>query len=415
MAELPSWMILDTDDQWNDVEVESKVSQYSFYKDSPEGETVLYYDDSAHEYYRYDAEGNRVDVPGVTTVLKDVGPAKPLMIWAVKLAIETARAGLVNEDGTFKQLSTEDFNFLLDDAQTKHDQELKEAGDVGHVVHGLLEDAIKKAIKDHNGVLQPLEFVHVDERVNNSTGAAVEWAQKHKVRFIFTERKVYSKTFDVAGTGDGLAWVSSCDDCTCCKFSYVDRLGWVDFKTSKSLRTTYLLQAAIYRFAYIEETGEPVTDTWILKLDKITGKLKALHRGPETFEIELEAFLSCLKLYRDMELVESSLSAQNAEQRSARKAVRDAAKAIQEAQEREERRLAKIERMRLTKERNEAKDAHYKALRAGGLSPSEAKAETALKFPAKAVGAKEDKVDPEPKVLVPAVVKTFEEEWTRTL
>jgi len=374
VAPLPDWMKPETDDNWDSEDVAPQVTSYSFYKDSPEGEVTLYYDDSAHAYYRFDADGNRVEIPGVTTVLQIIDKSKPLMLWAVKLAIMTIQAGLHNADGSRKELSTEDLNWLLNDARTKHSQELEEAGDVGHIVHGILEEQIKLAIKNNNGVLQPLDFPPTDERVKNSTGAAFEWTQKHKVRFIFTERKVYSREYDVAGTGDGLAWVSSCDDPSCCSEEYVDRLAFIDWKTSRSMRTTYILQTAIYRFCYIEETGEPVTDTWVLKLDKETGKLTSLHRSPNTFEMELEAFLAALNLYRRMKDVEESIRVDKAKRKAIGKAIRDEAKAVLKA-EAKATSIANREASKLaTKARNEAQKAHYKQLRADGVPVDEAKA-----------------------------------------
>lgn len=411
MAEpLPDWMKLEPNDDWDSDVVESPVTSYSFYKDSPEGEVILYYDDSAHAYYRFGPDGNRVDVPGVTTVLQIVDKSKPLMLWAVKLAITTLRNGLINPDGSMVRLSTEDLNALLEDARTKHSQELQEAGDVGHVVHALLEKAIKKAILETNGVLQPLEEIPIDERVKNSTGAALVWTQKHKVRFIFTERKVYSKEFDVAGTGDGLAWVSSCDDPSCCRDEYIDRLAFIDWKTSKSMRSTYILQTAIYRFAYIEETREPVTDTWILKLDKETGKLTALHRPPETFEMELNAFLAALQLYRSMDEVEESLRKDKAELKAVAKSIRDAAKAIQAEQERLERLAAREASKAATKVRNAAKKAHYEQLRAEGMNPVEAKAMAYPKVE-KSTAEVEPKSEPNPIT----TEEPFEVEWVLNL
>jgi hypothetical protein len=365
------------------------ITSYSFYKDTPEGEVVLYYDDAAHLYYRYDADGNRVDVPGVTTVLQIIDKSKPLMRWAVKLAIATIREGL--EDGR-KQLSTEEFMALLEDAKTKHEQELKEAGDVGHVVHGHLENMIKLAIETNNGIIAPLQGIEItDERVTNSIGAALEWCRSHKVRFIFTERKCYSRTFDVAGTGDGLALVSSCDDPLCCPTQYVDHLSFVDWKTSRSMRSTYPVQVAIYQFAYIEETNEPVTDRWILKLDKETGKLKALYCPPETFADDLDCFLAALELYRIFNKIEDRRGEESKRHTEAVRARKRAFKEAAEEQEKARKADARAALKAAKEDWDQKRKTFYKALRDKKVSKVDAELQTETAFPkANRPGTKEE-------------------------
>lgn len=385
---LPDWLQLE-DTNWGEDEPEAKVTTYSFYKDSPDGEVILYYDDHAHAYYRFDAEGNRVDIPGVTTVLQIVDKSKPLMLWAVKLAINTIRDGLINSDGGINNLATEDLNMLLEDARTKHSQHLVEAGDVGHIVHNILEQAIKRAVSETDGVITDIDTSdYTDERVVNSVKAAVQWITAHKVKFLLTERKIYSREFEVAGTGDGLALVSSCDDIACCKEHFEDRKDWLDWKTSNKMNTTYPAQTAIYMFAYIEETGERVVGRWVIKLNKETGKLDVLYRSPETFELDLEAFVKALGLSLTWKELEKSIQEQNAERRAILKSRRDAEREAREAQERAERLAAREASKAATKARNEAAKAYYKELRSQGMSPDEAKAEQLKKFPPKSKSEK---------------------------
>ena len=362
-ADMPSWMNVD-DAYGDDV---SSVSTYSFYKDAPDGEVVLFYDDVPHCYYRYDSLGNRIDIPGVTTVVNIIDKSHALMRWAVKLAVETIRIGL--EDGT-KLLPTEEFNMLLKDATTKHTQELEEAGSVGHTVHAILEEMVVWAILTNGGILRPYhKELPEDDRVHNCIRAALEWADAHNVRFLFTERKVYSRLFDTAGTGDGLALVSSCDDSTCCKSYYKDALDFIDWKTSKSMRTSYRLQTAIYQFAYVEETGEKVTGRWILKLDKETAKLSKLYCGPETFEDDVNCYLACLDLYRRWKAIEEN----ERKDKQETKEIKKLAKAAQKAQDKLTKAKAKEGASRAKKVAQDAKKALYKQLRAGGKSVTEAR------------------------------------------
>jgi hypothetical protein len=380
VAAFPEWMQIED----TNIEEESKITSYSFYKDSPEGEVTLWYDDSAHVYYRFDADGTRIDIPGVTSVLQIIDKSKPLMFWAARLAVDTVRAGMTDGTGRLKMLATEEFNALLEDARTKHTQRLEEAGDVGHIVHAYLEDMIKDAIASNNGIMRPLRNVTItDERVKNSLAAALDWTMRHKVRFICTERKIYSREWDVAGTGDAWAYVSSCDDPTCCPNAYVDHLTLLDWKTSNRMHGTYPTQTAIYLAAYVEETGEPVTDRWVLRLDKETGKLDTLYCPPETFEDDLNCFLAALSLYRLVKKTESARTQQRGEVRKIRSAIKKEAKAELKLKEKEAKAVARAEAKATKVAKMEAQKAEYKRLRAQGVPVAEAKA---LAYPIEVVG-----------------------------
>ena len=147
-----------------------------------------------------------------------------------------------------------------------------------------------------------------DERAKNACLAALDWMHYHNVRWIHTERKIYSRKHKYAGTMDGLCWVNSCQDQLCCPQPFKDRLSIIDWKTSRFLYPEYLLQTAAYEAAYVEETKQKVEDRWILKLDKETAKFEPWHLEAETFKDDFDAFLAALDLRRKFNVVEERIS-----------------------------------------------------------------------------------------------------------
>jgi hypothetical protein len=416
---IPSWMQVE-DDGW-DTETIEEAPGYEFYNKS----VKLFFDAGPHIYYRFDEEGNRINVDGVTTILDVIN--KPfLKAWAAKLAVEFVKEQMLLPDGSFKAFSTEEFMAMLHEAKGQHKVHLDKAGDIGHIAHDILEKSIKFAIKHTNGIILELKELPTEDTPANGMAIncakhALKWAQDHNVRWLETERKVYSKEFDVAGTMDGLCIVDSCEDLECCRGRvFKNRKAVADFKSSNQLADSYAYQVAIYLFAYIEELLAElgvnledifIPDRWVLRLGKTEGDFEPWYLPSDYFAADVEAFLSALDLYRSLKEITERRQEDGRELRAIINERKRVAREAKESQEREERRLAKIERMRLTKERNDAKDSHYKALRSSGMSPIDAKHETALKFP------KPEKAEVEPK-LEPIVNKDeepFEIEWVLNL
>lgn len=386
---LPDWMKVES--EWDDDEVE-QLPGYKFYNDT----VTLYFDPGPHVYFRYDEEGNRVNVDGVTTVLDVIN--KPfLKAWAAKLAVEFVKDSMLLPDGRFKAFSTEEFLAMLQEAKGQHKVRLDIAGDIGHIAHDILETSIKYAIEHTKGIVLELKGLPEEDTPNNRMAIncanhAFKWMQDHNVRWLATERKVYSEEFDVAGTTDGICIVDSCSDLECkgCRGKvFKDRKAIADWKSSNQLADSYAYQTAIYQFAQIEEFGDYIPDRWVLRLGKEIGDFEPWYLPDTYFEADLEAFLAARQLYRSLKEITDRRQQDGREYRAIvneRKRVAREARKAQERLESAERMAAKKEATRL---RNEAKDELYKGLRAKGMSVTDAKAEVALKFP------KEEKPEPE--------------------
>ncbi len=220
----------------------------------------LRYNTEEHKYYRVEELGNLKELHGVTTVLRIIDKSNALVPWASKKCAEKIlrTIPLSNVQNEFKEImlapiTLTDFTKLVMEAKNAHKEILEDAGDVGHAAHKCLEVSIQYAIDHTNGVVLELRELPADEKAKACAEAGFAWMQAHKVRWVGTERKIYSKKYAYAGTADGLAWVDSCEDKSCCSEQYKEHLALIDWKSSNSLHPEYCLQCAAYLQAFLEE------------------------------------------------------------------------------------------------------------------------------------------------------------------
>jgi hypothetical protein len=406
----PSWMQFDED--LDDIEPEAPKS-YKFYNDTIE----VFFDPGPHVYYRY-VNGERRDIDGVTTVLGVI--AKPFLVpWATKLTIETLKKRMFWPDGRLKNFSTEELLAWFKEAKDKHKERLNEAGDIGTLAHNALEDAIKHAIAVTNGVVQTCPIVKVDpvnpateeniRKAQNCVNRAFEWMQAHNVRWLHTERKIYSLEFDYSGTLDGDALIDSCTDrfCKGCRGRvFKDRRAITDWKSSNHLSDSYAYQTAAYQFAHIEEFPDLyIPDRWIMRLGKEEGDFEAWYLPAEYFEADFEAFLAALQLYRSLDEIEERRKKETREFNELTRATKKAEKVEAVAAEKKAKTEAKDALKAAKQQWDTDRDIHYKNLRAQKFSVDDAKRLTEEKYPkANRPGAKEEAAEsiPEAQQAAPA-------------
>lgn len=289
-------------------------------------------------YYLVLPDGGRELQAGVTHTCHVIDKSAPLMAWAVKKALEKARRlfierGYIAEDAAHADalsiLYITTLDEILAEAKKADSEELEAAGETGHDAHGWIEKYIRAVLEDNeNRRLELLAKFPLDERATNCCLAALEWMDKHNVRWIATERKIYSRKHKYAGTMDGLAIVDSCDSPDCCPHHFKDRLTVVDWKTSNHLYIEYLLQTAAYQQAHQEETGKTIEDRWIIRLGKDDAEFDPWHmEGQEKFQEDLDTFLAALLLCIQVDKLDDRIAAIKNERTERRKvaerAVRD--------------------------------------------------------------------------------------------
>lgn len=353
--------------------------EYKFYN----GEVTIRYDVDAHVYLLETEAGELEPQDGVTTVCHIIDKSAALVPWGCKMmAQKLFNTAPYMTSATGEELvgfsRTELEKWVLD-AKGAHKEKLEEAGAIGHSAHDWIEQYIKlkiwqkeltsaavrdneayalftQAVKDHMG----WKRAKLDERAMNATKAALDWMQKHNVRWRFTERKIYSRKHKYAGTLDGLCEVDSCDNPRCCPHEFKNRLTVADWKTSNYLYLEYLLQTAAYEAAYEEETGEVVEDRWIIRLGKDDGEFETWHLESHNFVDDFGGFLDALALVRRVRKIESRIQERKQSLRDAIKAEKQAAKKAKDEAEA----LAKAEtKAKKKQEQEEALQLECKAFK----------------------------------------------------
>ena len=230
------------------------------------GAVELLYHEGLHRYYY---EGK--PVPGVTTITGKI--YKELKQWAADQTclyiVEHYEPGV-------------DMSELLAKARLAHQKTLQDAADIGSIVHAFAEGWIK----GFNPKLPD------DPKAQNGALAFLDWIKAHEVRFVHSEKKIFSRKHLYAGTLDAESY-------------FEDRLAIGDFKTSKGLWPEHRFQTAAYEAARREETGQEYGPRWLARFDKETGEFEHKVLPVEDFEPDFEAFLGIKTVYHRLKAVDT--------------------------------------------------------------------------------------------------------------
>lgn len=281
--------------------------EYKFYNDS----VILRYDPAKHVYLLVNEDGSLEVQDGVTSICHIIDKSNALIPWGCKMMSLKALAAL--EPYQFElgkvEIAWEQLTKIILDAKSAHKETLEEAGNIGKQAHAWIEQFIKWQLSNPpEGSLYPVDYPS-EMKAAFCCKAALDWMKQHNVRWISTERKIYSKAFKYAGTADGLCIADSCGNSNCCPTAFKDRLSLPDWKSSNYLYIEYLFQTAAYVQAIQEEDGVGILDRWIIRLGKEDGKFEPWHLTQDTFQDDLDGFLACLTLSRQVRLVEDRMAA----------------------------------------------------------------------------------------------------------
>ena len=273
------------------------------------GAITLRFDEPSWTYYRVLGDGGLEKQYGVTGIVHIIDHSVYLMPWAVKMMYLKILQLMPAEGDNIKQIPWTEFDALLLDAKKNHKDVLEEAGQVGDAAHKWIEDTIRNAISFAGGVVEKMNtLAPTDERSVNCGLAAFDWMQKHNVRWLSTERKIFSRQYKYAGTCDGLALVDSCTSPTCCTKMFLDELSLIDWKSSNYLSVEFCYQTAAYQNAIQEEDGIQIKARWILRLGKEDGKFEPWYEL--NFYEDFSGYLACLSLYKTYKAVEKRMADQ---------------------------------------------------------------------------------------------------------
>ena len=268
----------------------SKTKKKKVYHKYPvyDGEHLLEFEPSAHEYYL-----DGLLIPSVTGIL-DIKSKPALRYWAInetlKCIEKTIKPG--------KAYSKQQIDELLKLAKRASDRVSQKALDVGSMVHDWIEQYIKFCIEHDTPpeITEPEDFeipgvmfLRYNNESRSSINAFIEWTKSHDVKFIGTEEKIVSLKDRWAGTMDTRAIID-------------DRLGVWDWKTSKAIYPEYFVQTATYANGHQEMGADPYDDLWILRVPKDGGEFEAKNHTQLRVQYSIqdlysEVFLSCKKIY----------------------------------------------------------------------------------------------------------------------
>lgn len=229
------------------------------YKDTIE----LMFDVKKHHYT---VNGQTVD--GVTSILGII--AKPALIyWSANKASEYIDKFL--EVG--KSLDEIEKKQLVEGCKSAHKTLKDDAANAGTLMHEWI----------HNYIENPEIELPTNEMLRKSAENFLEWVKVNDVKFKWSERKVYSKQYNFAGTLDFSATIKG-----------KNVIG--DIKTSSGIWDEYWLQLAAYRQAVQEEFPEIKIDHCaIIRLGK-DGQFEV--KELNNFQENIKAFVGALELYR---------------------------------------------------------------------------------------------------------------------
>lgn len=237
------------------------------------GEVKLDFKDSGHRY-----EINGREVVGVTTILKTVIAKEALVNWAVKMTadymIENLRPNVA--------YTPEKLLELAENAKKQHRLNKERAGTLGTDIHKWIETYIKAKIENTTTPAVP------DGEYKAPIEGFLSWVNNGHVTFEESEKLVYSKKYDYAGTLDFIATVNG-----------VKMLG--DIKTSNYIYPeSYFLQLAGYKYALEEENPNAgIKGMLIVRVPKTKdSKLEIVMVN--NYEENAKAFLYGVGLYKQI-------------------------------------------------------------------------------------------------------------------
>ena len=213
---------------------------------------------SLDDAHCYSVDFTEAKPDGVTTILKLV--PKYLLPWVAKMThddmlrryLERQKSGEEFDDGWFRA--------SLAEAKNAYNNVRDTAAGIGTEVHAFAEECInlwgQEDFYEHVDQLMP-----TDKNARAAAEAFLVWLANTRIKPIETERLILSKRLFYCGTCDVFAQTGP------------DRYGVVDFKTGSGFYEDQPLQLAAYALAIEEELGIEVQDSWIIHLDKKTGKM----------------------------------------------------------------------------------------------------------------------------------------------
>ena len=244
-------------------------------------EVVMLYNDTVRlEFsttgHRYKIFVNGVEqygTKGVTTVIGILD--KPELIqWSANVTNQTWVEGLKNNPADEVTIAR-----LAKEAPVAWRVRRDTAGDLGTLIHAWIETYIKAKITGAELPDSPINPI-----IQTAVLKFLQWERSNEIKFIASEKKVYSLKHNVAGI---------------CDFLYVNKEGKLcmgDIKTSKGIYKTFGIQLAAYKYMIQEENPKmQIEDMTIVRVGKDDSDLEI--KIVNDYQSNAKAFLACVILH----------------------------------------------------------------------------------------------------------------------
>jgi len=233
------------------------MKEYKLYN----GKILIKFEEEDNEnHHFYDSQGNKI--LSVTQITGIIDKSQGLMGWVAKLIGEYLR----QEKAKGNNILTDE---LIDTALREYRRVQKEAKDVGKEIHHWISEWIL-------GKNPPMPE---NIQVVNGITAFLKFQKENGLKWVDSERPVYSKKWNYAGFLDAIAQKGK------------DRI-LIDFKSSNGIYPEMMFQIMGYKIAWEEETNKTIHKAMILRFGKETGEFET-----KEFKIDKEdekAFLGLL-------------------------------------------------------------------------------------------------------------------------
>jgi len=236
------------------------IKEFSLYK----GKILIRFEGEGEKHKFYDGKGN--DILSVSKITGVIDKSPGLMGWVAKMM----GLYLLTEKDKGNDRITEE---LIIQAKNEYRFVQQKAKDVGKEIH----EWIHQKIVGNNPAMPE------DEQVINGITAYLKFQKEYKVKWIETERCVYSKKYKFGGFLDGIGIMGK-------------ELILPDFKSSNGFYPEMEIQLAGYDIAYTEETGKKPKRHFILRFGKNTGEFEI--KEIKEMEKNREAFIGLIPVAR---------------------------------------------------------------------------------------------------------------------
>jgi hypothetical protein len=210
------------------------------------GEVTVIFNDSNHSYWTESKELKKDGNPklkrlcGVTTYCGIVDKSQALIPWAVNTTVDYIRDRI-------DLLKEAKGNEILEMARGEADRQKDLSAEIGKAIH--------KWVEDHINGKEP--EMPDDSRVLEGVNNFLEWKEKNKVKFLWTEKIVYSRSHEYVGTADTGIEIKG-------------KKYLLDIKTGNAIYPEVKMQTAAYLKAEMEESGIEYAGRYALRISKET-------------------------------------------------------------------------------------------------------------------------------------------------